>query len=61
MACFRMRKRSFASIAVDVGMRRIVHWNETEHPTAEWTVQQFRAIVSGDQPQRFLIHDRDGI
>src|SRR5207247_7227795 len=26
-------------------------------PTAEWTVQQFRA----DQPQRFLIHDRDSI
>ena len=25
-----------------VGSRRIVHWNVTEHPTAEWTVQQFR-------------------
>jgi hypothetical protein len=24
-------------------------------------VQQFRAIVPGDQPQRFLIHDRDSI
>jgi putative transposase len=33
----------------------------TEHPTAAWTVQQFRAIVPGDQPQRFLIHDRDSI
>jgi putative transposase len=38
-----------------------VHWNVTEHPTAAWTVQQFRAIVPGDQPQRFLIHDRDSI
>ena len=28
---------------------------------AEWTVQQFRGIVPGDQPQRFLIHDRDSI
>jgi putative transposase len=41
--------------------RRIVHWNVTEHPTADWTVQQFRAIVPGDQPQRFLTHDRDSI
>jgi hypothetical protein len=45
----------------DVGTRRIVHWNVTEHPAAEWTVQQFRGIVPGDQPQRFLIHDRDSI
>ena len=47
--------------AGDVGTRRIAHWNVTEHPTAEWTVQQFRGIVPGDQPQRFLIHDRDRI
>jgi putative transposase len=40
---------------------RIVHWNVTEHPTADWTVQQFRAVVPGDQPQRFLIHDHDSI
>jgi putative transposase len=45
----------------NVGTRRIVHWNVTEHPTAAWTVQQFRAIVPGDQPQRFLIHDGDTI
>jgi transposase InsO family protein len=46
---------------LDVGTRRIVHWNATEHPTAAWTVQQFRAITPGDQPQRFVIHDRDSI
>ena len=38
-----------------------MHWNVTEHPTAAWTVQQFRAVVPGNQPQRFLIHDRDAI
>jgi len=57
-ASFRML---YVFVVLDVGTRRIVHWNVTEHPTAGWTVQQFRAIVPGDQPQRFLIHDRDTI
>lgn len=51
----------YVLVVLEVGTRRIVHWNVTEHPTTEWTVQQFRAIVPGDQPQRFLIHDRDSI
>src|SRR5262245_23844694 len=41
--------------------RRIVHWNGTTHPTADWAAQQFRMIVSGDQPHRYVIHDRDSI
>jgi putative transposase len=36
-----------------------VHWNVTAHPTANWTAQQFRMIVPGDQVHRFVIHDRD--
>ena len=51
----------YVFVVLDVGTRRIVHWNVTEHPTAAWTVQQFRAIVPGDQPHRFLVHDRDSI
>ena len=51
----------YVFVVLEVGTRRIVHWNVTEHPTADWTVQQFRAVVPGDQPQRFLIHDRDSI
>jgi putative transposase len=51
----------YVFVVLEVGTRRIVHWNVTEHPTAGWTVQQFRAIVPGDQPNRFLIHDRDTI
>ena len=51
----------YVFVLLEVGTRRIVHWNVTEHPTADWTVQQFRAAVPGDQPQRFLIHDRDSI
>jgi hypothetical protein len=46
---------------LDVGTRRIVHWNVTEHPTADWTLQQCRAVITGETAHRFLIHDRDGI
>ena len=55
------RFRMYVFVVLDVGTRRIVHWNVTEHPTAAWTVQQLRAMVPGDQPHRFLIHDRDSI
>ena len=48
-------------VVLDVGTRRILHWNVTEHPTADWTGQQFRMLVSGDQDHRWLIHDRDSI
>jgi len=51
----------YVFVVLDIGSRRIMHWNVTEHPTAAWTVQQFRATVPGDQHQRFLIHDRDSI
>ena len=56
-----MFRTLYVFMVLDVGSRRIIHWNVTEHPTAAWTIQQFRAIVPGDQPQRFLIHDRDSI
>jgi putative transposase len=37
----------YVFVVLDVGTRRIVHWNTTEHPTAGWTVQQFRAMCAG--------------
>ena len=41
--------------------RRIVHWNVTEHPTADWTIQQFRTVMTPETAHRFVLHDRDGI
>lgn len=49
----------YVFLVLDVGTRGIVHWNATEHPTAEWTVQQFRTCVTGEGPYRFVIHDHD--
>jgi hypothetical protein len=51
----------YAFVVLEIGTRRIVHWNVTEHPTTAWTVQQFRAMVPGDQRHRFLVHDRDSV
>ena|SRR5438105_3340831 len=48
-------------VVLEIGTRRILHWNMTEHPRAGWTAQQFRMIVPGDQGHRFVIHDRDTI
>ena len=57
-ASFRML---YIFVVLEVGTRRILHWNVTDHPTGEWTAQQFRMVVSGDQPHRFVVHDHDRI
>jgi putative transposase len=51
----------YVFMVLDVGTRRLVHWNVTAHPTADWTVQQFRMCLSGETTHRFLVHDRDCI
>lgn len=51
----------YVFVVLEIGTRRIRHWNVTEHPTAEWTAQQFRMVMSGDGPHQFLIHDHDSI
>jgi putative transposase len=48
----------YVFVVMEVGTRRIVNWNVTARPSAEWTAQQFRMR---DQPHRYVIHDRDGI
>jgi putative transposase len=48
-------------VVMEVGSRRILHYNVTAHPTAGWTVQQFREAFPSDHTYRFLIHDRDSI
>jgi transposase InsO family protein len=51
----------YVFVVLDVGTRRLVHWNVTEHPTAEWTVQQFRTCITGDSAHRFVVHDHDTV
>jgi putative transposase len=41
--------------------RRIIHFNVTAHPTAEWTGQQLRNAFPYDKVPRYLLRDRDAI
>ncbi len=41
--------------------RRLVHFNITEHPTAEWTAQQMIEAFPWDKTPRYLLRDRDRI
>ena len=51
----------YVFVAIEVGSRRILHFNVIQHPTAEWTTQQFREFLAFDHPYRYVIHDRDAI
>jgi transposase InsO family protein len=51
----------YVFVVMEVGSRRILHCNVTAHPTAAWTVQQFREAIPSDHTYRFLIHDRDSL
>jgi putative transposase len=41
--------------------RRIVHFNITEHPTAEWTAQQVVDAFPDDTAPGWLHRDRDSV
>jgi len=51
----------YVFVVMEVGSRRILRCNVTAHPTAAWTLQQFREAIPSDHTYRFLIHDRDSI
>jgi transposase InsO family protein len=51
----------YVFVLMEVGTRKIAHFNVTAHPTAAWTLQQFREVITDEQPYRFVLHDRDSI
>jgi putative transposase len=51
----------YVFVIMELGTRRLLHHNVTAHPTAEWTLQQFREALSDEPPYQFVIHDRDNI
>jgi hypothetical protein len=51
----------YVFVIMEIGTRRLVHFNVTAHPNAAWTLQQFREAFNDHQGYRFLLHDRDSI
>jgi putative transposase len=41
--------------------RRVIHYNITEHPTAQWTAQQIVEAFPWETAPRYLLRDRDAI
>src|SRR5678816_4548110 len=54
-------QRLYVFVLLDIGTRRVVHWNLTDHPRSEWTIQQFRDGRPLDGRYRVLVHDRDAV
>ena len=57
-ATFRML---YVFVVIEHGTRRLAHVNVTEHPSADWTLQQLRVVVGDEHGHQYLIHDRDKI
>lgn len=51
----------FVLIVLAHDRRRVVHFNVTDHPTAEWTAQQMVEAIGDVKSPRYLIRDRDGV
>ena len=51
----------FVFIVLAHDRRRVVHFNVTAHPAAEWTAQQMLEAFPFDTAPRYLLRDRDRI
>ena len=51
----------FVFVVLSNARRRVLHFQVTEHPSQEWTMQQMREAFLWDQPCRYLLRDRDAI
>jgi transposase InsO family protein len=46
---------------IDDGQRRIIHFDVTTNPTAQWAIQQLREAFPYDSAPDYLIYDNDSI
>ena len=51
----------FVLVVLSHHRRRVVHFNVTEHPTAQWTAQQIIEAFPWDTMPKYLLRDRDAI
>jgi transposase InsO family protein len=51
----------FVFVVLSHARRRVLHFQVTEHPSQEWTMQQMREAFPWDHGCRYLLRDRDAI
>jgi putative transposase len=51
----------FVFVVLSHGRRRLVHFNVTEHPTADWAARQLLEAVAAEGAPRYLVRDRDQV
>jgi hypothetical protein len=51
----------YVLVVIEHHSRRLIHFNVTAHPTAQWTRQQLREAVGYESWYTHLLHDRDAI
>jgi len=51
----------FVLVMLSHQRRRIIHFNVTEHPTAEWTAQQIVEAFPYETAPKYLLRDRDKV
>jgi len=54
-------KALYCFVVLSHDRRKILHFNVTQNPTAEWTAQQIIEAFPYDTAPRYLLHDRDSL
>jgi len=49
----------YCFFVIEHGRRRVLHFNVTRHPTADWVVQQLREAFPEASPYRYAVLDHD--
>ncbi len=51
----------YVFVILSLDRRRVIHFNVTRHPTAEWTSRQLIQAFPFESSPKYIIRDRDGI
>jgi len=54
-------KMLFVFVVLSHDRRKVIHFNVTANPTAQWTVQQITEAFAWDIAPKYLLRDRDRI
>ena len=57
-ASFRML---YVFVVIEHRTKKLVHIHVTQHPNANWTLQQLREVIGGEAKYSYLLHDGDSI